>query len=103
MSTSRSVVNITVTCRVGGELVDALDGVDCRFDDVGDVRLHDFRRGAGKDGDDGDHREFDRRQEIHRECLIAKDAEDYQRQHQHDGEDRAANCYVVEIHVFLNR
>ncbi len=32
--------------RVRGELVDALDGVDRRLDDVGDVGLHDLGRGA---------------------------------------------------------
>ncbi len=41
---------------------------------------------------------IDRRQEVDGQRLIAEDAEDHQRQHQHDGEDRTADCDVVEIH-----
>jgi hypothetical protein len=84
--------------RIGGELVDALDSIDRRLDDVGDIRLHDFRRRTGQDGDDRDHGEVDGRQEVDGQRLIAEDAEDHQRQHHHDGEDRTADRDVIQVH-----
>ncbi len=88
---------------VGGDLVDALDRVDRGFDDVGDVGLHDLRRGAGQEGDHRDHREVDGRQEVDGQGLVAEDAEDHQRQHQHHGEDRTADRDVVDVHARSTR
>ena len=87
--------------RVRGQLLDALDGVDRGLDDIRDVRLHDLGRGAREDGRDRDHGDVEGWQKVDGEGLIAEDAEHDQCHHQHDGEDRPADCDVVQIHDFF--
>ena len=57
-------------------------------------------------GEDGDHRhdgDVEGRQQVDGQGLVAEDAEDHQRDHQHGGEDRTTDGDVVQIHRESNR
>ena len=86
---------------IDAQFRDALDGVDDLLEPLADEDLDLLGRGAGQHRLHAHRRQVDRREAVDAEAEVGGRADDDQRQHDHAGEDRAADADVSEsVHGF---
>lgn len=84
----------------GGERAEPGHGVELLLQDVRDRRLHDARIGAAEKGGDGDDGRIDVRKLADGELRVTDRAEEHERGAHHDGEHRAADGEIGDLHAF---
>ena len=83
----------------GGQIADPGNGVDRLLDRLGDLRLHDLRRGAGIAGDDGDRRGIHRRIFANTHLRERQPPGEGDQQRDHQRQHRSSDAQFSEAHV----